>query len=110
MAPLSTSGARSYAAAFTALTADLTGRGYAVLAASHAVPLELWLLPRDDPASVLHLRARGTSVVLRRHHARALATVELRSQCDCAEHRSAGAGTRTVIAADSAVLDEVVYD
>ena len=63
---------------FAAWTSALTIRGYTVLPASHAVPVELWL--RTPRGEVLHFRARGTRVVLRRYTATALAE-RLVQQC-----------------------------
>jgi len=93
---------------FAAWTASLTSRGLTVLPSSHAVPIELWLrTPRNE---VLHLRARGTSVTLRRYTAAALAGLILRSECDCEEHRTAGATTRTTLMPGAIPLAEAVYD
>jgi hypothetical protein len=95
---------------FTSWTADLARRGFGVLPASHAVPVELWAVPPGDPRSVLHLRARGTRVVLRRYAASDLASAVLRSECDCAEHRTAGAGVRTVLVPGAVPTAEEEYD
>ena len=93
---------------FATWTAALTARGYTVLPSSHAVPIELWLrTPRNE---VLHLRARGVRVTLRRYTAGALAGLILRSECDCEEHRTAGATTRTTLMPGSVPLAEAVYD
>jgi hypothetical protein len=93
---------------FAAWTASLTARGYTVLPASHAVPIELWL--RTAHNEVLHLRARGTAVTLRRYTAAALAGLILRSECDCEEHRTAGAATRTTLVPGAVPTAEAVYD
>ncbi len=85
-------------------------RAFAVLSPGHAVPVELWTRPPGDPGSVLHLRARGTRVVLRRYAASDLATLVLRAECDCAEHRTAGAGARTVLVPGAAAAAEAEYD
>ncbi|MGN6576565.1 MAG: hypothetical protein ACTHKG_12830 [Nocardioides sp.] len=95
---------------FTSWTTDLARRGFGVLPASHAVPVELWAVPPGDPRSVLHLRARGTRVLLRRYAASDLATLLLRSACDCAEHRTAGADARTVLVPGAVPVAEVAYD
>ncbi|HSV40330.1 MAG TPA: hypothetical protein VLI04_16330 [Nocardioidaceae bacterium] len=93
---------------FAAWSASLTARGFTVLPSSHAVPIELWLrTPRNE---VLHLRARGTSVTLRRFPAAALAGLILRSECDCEEHRTAGATTRTTLAPGAVPLAEATFD
>jgi hypothetical protein len=93
---------------FAAWTSALTARGFTVLASSHAVPIELCL--RTSRNEVLHLRARGTSVTLRRYPATALAGLILRSECDCEEHRNAGAATRTTLMPGAVALAEAVYD
>ncbi|HET7690555.1 MAG TPA: hypothetical protein VFK41_09265 [Nocardioidaceae bacterium] len=98
---------------FAAWSSSLTQRGFTVLPSSHAVPIELWLrTPFDGPLGneVLHLRARGTRVTLRRFSATALAGLILRSECDCEEHRTAGATTRTSLVPGAQPLAEVVYD
>lgn len=93
---------------FATWTAALTARGFTVLPSSHAVPVELWLrTPRNE---VLHLRARGTTVTLRRYSAAALAGLILRSECDCEEHRTAGAATRVALLPGTVALAEAVYD
>lgn len=93
---------------FNAWTTDLAARGFRVLAASHAVPVQLWLVTPDG--SALHLLARGTRVTLRRYAASDLTALVLRSECDCEEHRTAGAGVRTVLAPDAWPVAEVVFD
>jgi len=92
---------------FASWTAALSARGWTVLSPSHAVPVQLWLRNGDE---VLHLLARGTRVVLRRYAATDLTAMILRSQCDCAEHRTAGAGARTVLAPGVAPHSEVALD
>jgi len=98
---------------FSAWTASLSQRGFTVLPSSHAVPIELWLrTPLDGRLGneVLHLRARGTRVTLRRYSAAALAGLILRAECDCEEHRTAGATTRPALVPGSTPLAEAVYD
>jgi hypothetical protein len=92
---------------FGTWTAALSARGWTVLSPSHAVPVQLWLRSGD---TVLHLLARGTRVVLRRYDASDLTGVILRSECDCSEHRTAGATSRTVLAPGTAPRGEVVLD
>ena len=87
---------------------QLRSRGLLVLPQSHPVPVDLWV--RDAAGAVLHLRARGTRVVLRRYDASALATVLLRAECDCAEHRTAGAAGRVVLTPGAQPLAEAVHD
>lgn len=79
---------------FSAWSNALADRGLTLLPASHAVPVELWIRDRDQ---VLHLSARGTTVSLRRYAGSDLTGLILRSECDCEEHRVAGAGRRTVL-------------
>jgi hypothetical protein len=95
---------------FATWVADLSARGHAVLAASHAVPIQLWLREPGDRGSVLHFLARGTTVTLRRYAATDLTALVLRSECDCEEHRTAGAGSRTVLTPGAVPIDEVVLD
>jgi hypothetical protein len=92
---------------FSTWTAALAARGFTVLSPSHAVPVQLWLRTGDD---VLHLSAQGTRVVLRRHAATDLTSLILRAACDCEEHRTAGASSRTVLAPGAQPLDEAVLD
>ena len=94
--------------AFAAWVSTLSARGFSVLAASHAVPVQLWLRTADG--SVLHFLARGTRVTLRRYAGSDLTTLVLRSECDCEEHRTAGAGSRTVLNPGAAAAAEVVFD
>jgi hypothetical protein len=98
---------------FAAWTASLTARGYTVLPSSYAVPIELWLRTPINGSwgnEVLHLRARGTRVTLRRYPGAALAGLILRSECDCEEHRTAGATIRTTLVPGSVPSAEAVYD
>jgi hypothetical protein len=92
---------------FSSWTASLSARGWTVLGPSHQVPVQVWLRSGD---TVLHFFARGTRVVLRRYAATDLASLILRSACDCAEHRTAGAGSRTVLAPGSTPSDEAVLE
>lgn len=94
--------------AFAAWTQALAARGFVVLPASHAVPVELWL--REPAGTVLHLRARGTTLALRRHAAADLTGLLLRAECDCAEHRTAGARARSVLRPGAVPLAEAVLD
>ena len=95
---------------FATWVADLSARGHAVLAASHAVPIQLWLREPGDHGTVLHFLARGTRVTLRRYAATDLTTLVLRAECDCPEHRTAGAGSRTVLTPGAVPVAEVVLD
>jgi hypothetical protein len=93
---------------FAGWVGALSGRGHSVLAATHAVPIQLWLRRRDG--SVLHFLARGTRVTLRRYDASDLTSLVLRSECDCEQHRTAGAGSRTVLNPGAVPSGEVVFD
>lgn len=85
---------------FAGWTRALQSRGYDVLAASHAVPVSLWLV---EPAvagrasRVLHFSARGTRLRLAAYRSTDLTTLLLRAACDCADHRQAGATGRVVL-------------
>ena len=92
-------------------TGRLAGEGFTVLGSSHAVPVQLWLRRGAGPdAEVLHLAARGTRVTLRRYAGSDLATLLLRAECDCAEHRAAGAAARTVLVTGATPDAEAVFD
>lgn len=80
------------------LSAVLRRHGLTVLPGSERVPVLLWLRRDADPATVLRLAARGTRVTLEEHDPSSFTTLELRAECDCAEHRSAGTRARTVLA------------
>ena len=92
---------------FTTWSSALADRGLTVLPASHAVPVELWIRDRDQ---VLHLSARGTTVALRSYAGSDLTGLILRSECDCEEHRVAGAGRRTVLTPGAVPSAEVRID
>jgi hypothetical protein len=98
----------THASAFAAWTSRLQRAGYAVLANSHAVPVELWL--REPAGTVLVLRARGTRVTLRRYAADSLTGLILRSECDCAAHRQAGGTRRTALTPGATPVEEAAYD
>jgi hypothetical protein len=80
-----------------------------VLSNSHAVPVELWLREAGS-GTVLVFRSRGTRVTLRRYAATDITGLLLRSECDCAAHREAGATRRTTLAPGATPLAEAVYD
>lgn len=92
---------------FQTWTAALSARGWTVLRPSHPVPVQLWLRAGDE---VRHFFARGTRFVLRSYSSSDLTSMILRAECDCAEHRTAGAGHRTVLVPGAVPLDEVVLD
>lgn len=93
---------------FSAWTEALRRRGFTVLAPSHAVPVQLWLLTPDG--SALHLLARGSRLTLSRYAATDLAAMVLRSECDCQEHRTRGAAVRTVLTTGAVPVAQAVYD
>jgi hypothetical protein len=96
---------------YAAWTAALSAEGFTVLGSSHPVPVQLWLRRGTGPdAEVLHLAARGTRVTLRRYAGSDLATLLLRAECDCAEHRAAGAAARTVLVTGARPRAEAVFD
>ena len=95
------------ALSLTSWSHALSARGYGVLAASHVVPVSLWLLDGDH---VLHFSARGTRLRLTAHDRRDLTTLLLRAECDCEEHRQAGAVGRTVLRPGAPVVEEHVLD
>lgn len=98
---------RTAPATFAAWLADLEADGLTVLGA-HRVPVQLWLL--DVDGSALHLRAAGTRVVLRRYAGGDLTALVLRAECDCAEHRAAGARTRLALDPAAVPVEEAVFD
>jgi hypothetical protein len=91
----------------TSWAQSLTARGYAVLPGSHVVPVSMWLL---DGEHVLHFSARGTRLRLAVHDRHDLTTLLLRSECDCEEHRQAGAAGRTVLRPGAEPVEEHVLD
>lgn len=93
---------------FTEWLAALAREGHRVLAGSHAVPVRLWLQTVDG--AVLHFLARGTRLTLREHRAADLTAMVLRSECDCEEHRTAGAGVRTVLRPGATPTASAVFD
>lgn len=92
---------------FATWTRSLTARGFAVLSPSHAVPVSLWLGAGDR---VLHFSARGTRLRLTAYDRSDLTHLLLRSECDCEEHRLAGAAGRMVINPGAKQTAEVVFD
>lgn len=89
-------------------TVALAARGLTVLPSSYVVPVELWLRAADG--AVLHVRARGAHVTLRVYDATALGAMVVRAECDCAEHRTAGAVLRTTVLPSAEPLVELVDD
>lgn len=93
---------------FADWTDRLRSQGLVVLSQSHAVPVDLWV--REPSGRVLHLRARGTRLVLRAYRSSDLTTVLLRSECDCEAHRAAGAAGRLVLTPGARPVAEAEYD
>jgi hypothetical protein len=99
-------------------TSSTTGAWADALAALHLLPLphstyvpvDAWLLDRTSPDRLLHLRARGTTVRLTAYDARDLTSLLLRAECDCEQHRQAGAAGRLVLRPGARPLDAAVYD
>ncbi len=91
----------------SAWTAALAERGLTVLPSSHAVPVQLWA---RDRFGVLRFTAQGTRVRLRRYAAADLTGLILRAECDCEEHRTAGAEVRTVLVPGATPLAEEVIE
>lgn len=86
----------------------LAARGLTVLPSSYVVPVELWLRAADG--GVLHVRARGARVTLRVYDASALGAVLVRAECDCEEHRTAGAVLRTTVLPAAVPVAEFTHD
>ena len=95
-------------AAWSRWTAELEGRGIAVLPQSHLVPVDLWL--RTSAGEVLNLTGRGTTVRLRSYAETDLTGLLLRAECDCRSHREAGATPRLVLRPGTSALAEASYD
>ena len=93
---------------FAEWTDRLRADGFVVLPQSHAVPVDLWL--RQPDGQVLHLRARGTRLVLRAYQGSDFTTVLLRAECDCEAHRTAGAAGRLVLTPGAQPVAEAQYD
>ena len=90
---------------------DVTHRlGIRVLPHSRFVPVDAWLHDPRSPGRVLRLVARGTRVRLTAYDRGDLTTLLLRAECDCEEHRTAGASGRPALAPGSLPLAEAVYD
>lgn len=97
--------------AFSSWTTALTARGFGVLRPSHHVPVSLWL--RESVAGgdrVLHFSARGTTLRLAVYAPSDLTTLLLRAECDCAEHRTAGAASRSTLNPGAVATFERMFD
>jgi hypothetical protein len=93
---------------FAEWTERLRAEGFVVLPQSHAVPIDLWV--REPAGRVLHLRGRGTRLVLRAYESTDFTTVLLRAECDCEAHRVAGAAGRLVLTPGARPVAEAEYD
>lgn len=90
--------------------AVLTRHGLRALPHSRFVPLDVWLADGHAPATLLHLEARGTRVRVTAYDRSDLATLLLRAECDCEEHRMAGAVGRPVLRPGARPLAAAVHD
>ena len=96
---------------FTSWTRALGARGYGVLPSSHAVPVSLWLADGDlRRGRVLHFSARGARLRLVAYRPSDLTTLILRAECDCEEHRLAGATGRIVLNPGAVPLEVHEFD
>jgi hypothetical protein len=85
-------------------------RDLRTLPQSRFVPVDAWLIDPRRPSEVLNLLARGTRVRLRVYDRSDLTTLLLRAECDCEEHRLAGAVGRPVLNPGAAPRAEATYD
>ena len=88
----------------------LATRGLRLLPQSQLVPIDAWLAAPRSPSRLLRLVARGTRVRLTVYDGSDLTTMLVRAECDCEEHRQAGAAGRPALRPGAAPLAEVVYD
>lgn len=88
----------------------LSARGLRVIPPSHLVPIDVWLVSARRPSRVLRVTARGTRVRLRVHDRSDLTTLLVRAECDCEEHRQAGAAGRPALRPGAAPAVELVHD
>ncbi len=88
----------------------VTALGLRVLPHSSFVPIDVWLTDPRRPARVMRLLARGTTVRLQAFDSDDLAALMLRSECDCQEHRLAGAAGRIALRPGARPLEEWSYD
>lgn len=101
-------------AAAPLLSSALHTAGLALLPASERVPLTLLLRPSTTDAHpdprLLRLTARGTTVRLEAYDAADLTVALLRAECDCQEHRAAGAAYRSMLAPGAVPTSSVAID
>ena len=90
--------------------AVLSAHGLRVLPQSQLVPIDAWLVDPRSPSRLLRLVARGTRVRLTAYDRSDLTTLLLRAECDCEEHRQAGAAGRPALRPGAVPVAESVYD
>ncbi len=88
----------------------LSRLGLRVLPHSSFVPIDVWLTDPRQPSLVLRLLARGTTVRLQAYDHDDLTALLLRSECDCEDHRLAGAAGRLALRPGATPVDEISYD
>ena len=88
----------------------LAAHGLRALPQSQFVPVDAWLADPRSPSRVLRLTARGTRVRLTAYERSDLTTMLVRAECDCEEHRQAGAAGRVSLRPGAAPVADVVYD
>ena len=88
----------------------LSAHGLRVLPHSQLVPIDAWLADPRSPSRLLRLVARGTRVRLTVFDRSDLTTLLLRAECDCEEHRQAGAAGRPALRPGTVPVAEAVYD
>jgi hypothetical protein len=88
----------------------LTTHHLTALPQTSFVPVDAWLVDQRAPTRLLHLVARGTRVRLSVHDRSDLTTMLVRAECDCEEHRLAGAAGRLTLRPGAAPLAETVFD
>ena len=88
----------------------LAAHALRVLPQSQFVPIDAWLTDLRSPSRVLRLTARGTRVRLTAYDRSDLTTMLVRAECDCEEHRQAGAAGRPSLRPGAAPVAEAVYD
>jgi hypothetical protein len=88
----------------------LSAHDLRVLPRTQLVPIDAWLADPRTPARLLRLLARGTTVRLMAYDRSDLTTLLLRAECDCEEHRLAGAAGRSALRPDASPVAEVVFD
>ena len=93
--------------AWKAALADLHLRE---LPQSSYVPVDAWLVDLLVPGRLLRLQARGTKVRLSAYDAADLTTMLVRAECDCEQHRQAGAAGRPALRPGAVPTAEAVYD